>query len=224
MARKTHRSPEEAKKTILDAAESILVDVGPAGLRLSAVAKKAKMAHPNIIHHFGSREGLLQALSNRIGERATLRTTNAIDQALKAPPQERVAAVIKVLETPYQGDEGRAAVWLHLSGAKSAIRSNMEHIVALSHQFRQSFDPTASKDNTNRLVLLITLALVGEVISGDEIKEALGFGDSDESRAHFKQWLAEILLTLNDNQLKTSLSINKSSKTTTPTSSIPQES
>lgn len=210
MARKTHRSPEEAKKAILEAAESILVDVGPAGLRLSAVAKKAQMAHPNIIHHFGSRDGLLQALAERVGERATLRITNAIDHALQAPPQERVAAVTKVLETSYQGDEGRAAVWLHLSGAKSSLRSNMEQIVTLSHQLRQSFDPTASKDNTNRLVLLITLALVGEVVSGGEIKDALGFGDSDESRAHFKQWLAEILLTLSDGQLDTSLSAHKS--------------
>ena len=61
MARKNHNSPEQAQNAILDAAEEMMIDVGPAGLRISAVAKKAGMAHPNIIHHFGSREGLIDA-------------------------------------------------------------------------------------------------------------------------------------------------------------------
>ena len=210
MARKNHRSPEAAKEAILDAAEAIMVDVGPAGLRMSAVAKKAGMAHPNIIHHFGSREGLLNALANRVGERATERITQAIDEALNAPEQDRVSAITKVLETSYQGDEGKAAVWLHLSGAESSLRSNMQQIVELSHQLRAAVDPSASKHNTNRLVLLITLALVGEVVSGDSIKGALGFNDNQQGRAHFKQWLAEILLTLKDHQLDTSLNPDKS--------------
>ncbi len=211
MARKNHRSPEEAKKVILDAAEALMVDVGPAGLRISAVAKKAGMAHPNIIHHFGSREGLLAALADRVGERATQRITQAIDDALNAPAEERINALTKVLETSYQGDEGRAAVWLHLSGAESSLRSNMEHIVSLSHKFRESIDPNASIDNTNRLVLLVTMALVGEVVSGAGVKEALGFS-ADDNRAHFKQWLAEILLNLSDQQLNTSLSTDNESQ------------
>jgi len=63
MAKKNHDSPEAARDAILDAAEAIVVEVGPAGLRISAVAKRAGMAHPNIIHHFGSRDGLLNALA-----------------------------------------------------------------------------------------------------------------------------------------------------------------
>ena len=210
MARKTHRSPEEAKEAILDAAEGIMVEVGPAGLRISAVAKKAGMAHPNIIHHFGSRDGLLNALAERVGSRATKRITAAINDTVSASKEERISALTKVLETSYQGDEGRAAVWLHLSGAESSLRDNMAQIVTLSHRLRKSVDPTASEENTNRLVLLVTLALVGEVVSGAAIKEGLGFGDSPENRANFKQWLAEILLNLTDQQLDTSLNKNDS--------------
>ncbi|MBX2848224.1 MAG: TetR/AcrR family transcriptional regulator [Acidiferrobacterales bacterium] len=212
MARKTHQSPEAAKNAILDAAESILTEVGPAGLRISAVAKNARMAHPNIIHHFGSRDGLINAVAQRLGERATARITQAIDDALSAAPEDRVAAITRVLETSYPGDEGRAAVWLHLSGAESSLKSHMTQIVELSHRLRQNINSAASKENTNRLVLLITLALIGEVISGESIKSALGFGSDDDSRANFKQWLAEILLTLNDGQLDTSLNNNALSK------------
>lgn len=206
MARKTHSSPEQAQKAILDAAEELMVDVGPAGLRISAVAKKAGMAHPNIIHHFGSRDGLINALAERVGERATRRITDAIKAATNVAPEDRVSAMTHVLDSAYPGDEGRAAVWLHLSGAESSLKSNMELVVKLSHSLRQSINIDANFDNTNRLVMLVTLALVGEVVSGPGIKGALGFGNDDKSRAHFRRWLSEILLTLSDEQLNTSLS------------------
>ncbi len=206
MARKTHSSPEQAQNAILDAAEKLMLEVGPAGLRISAVAKKAGMAHPNIIHHFGSRDGLINALAERVGQRATERISAAIKHATQAAPEDRVAAMTHVLDTAYPGDEGKAAVWLHLSGAKSSLKDNMELIVQLSHSFRQSMDVDANLDNTNRLVMLVTLALVGEVVSGQGIKGALGFGDDDNSRPHFRRWLTEILLNLSDEQLNTSLS------------------
>jgi len=214
MARKTHSSPEQAQQAILDAAEALMIEVGPAGLRISAVAKKAGMAHPNIIHHFGSRDGLINALAERVGQRATTRITEAIKQATDAAPEDRVAAMTHVLDTAYPGDEGKAAVWLHLSGAQSSLKPNMERIVQLSHNLRQTIDPDASLANTNRLVMLVTLALVGEVVSGQGIKGALGFSgdetgdDADNSRAHFRRWLTEILLNLSDHQLNTSLSDN----------------
>ncbi len=208
MARKTHKSPEQARDAILDAAEELMVEVGPAGLRISAVAKKAGMAHPNIIHHFGSRDGLVNALADRVGERATARITQAIKQATEAKPEDLVDAMTHVLDTSYPGDEGKAAVWLHLSGAESSLKQNMQSIVELSHSLRQKLDDNASLENTNRLVMLVTLALVGEVVSGQGIKDALGFGNNDESRAYFRRWLSEILINLSDEQLNTSL--NKS--------------
>jgi len=206
MARKNYSSPEQAQEVILDAAEEVIVAVGPAGLRISAVAKKAGMAHPNIIHHFGSREGLINALAQRVDQRSTDRVTEAIKQATQASPEDRVDAMTHVLDTAYPGDEGKAAVWLHLSGAESSLKSNMERIVQLSHSLRQTIDSDANLDNTNRLVMLITLALVGEVVSGQDVKGALGFGNNQNSRAHFRRWLTEILLNLSDDQLNTSLS------------------
>src|ERR1700761_5761457 len=41
---------------------------GPAGLRLQDVAKAAGGSHPTILHHFGSREGLVRALNFRAVE------------------------------------------------------------------------------------------------------------------------------------------------------------
>lgn len=205
MAKKTHSSPEAARTAILDAAEKIVVEVGPAGLRISAVAKAAAMAHPNIIHHFGSREGLIDALAERVSERATARITTAIGAALNAPESQRVAAMTHILDSAYEGDQGKIAVWMYLSGAQISLKSNMQKIVEASHQLRKSIDGEVKRGNTNRIVMLATLALIGEVVSGDGIKEALGFGGDNPKRAHFRQWLAEILLNLTDTELLTSL-------------------
>ncbi|MFT5571381.1 MAG: AcrR family transcriptional regulator [Cryomorphaceae bacterium] len=208
MAKKNHRSPEEARAAILDAAEKVIVEVGTAGLRISAVAKGANMAHPNILHHFGSRDGLISVVAERVGNRATERITSAIARALTmidGDQKQLIEALTHVLDTAYQGDEGRIAVWLHLSGAESSLKDNMQHIVELSHKLRKSLHPDVKLQNTNRLVMLVTLALVGEVVSGAAIKSAMGFG-RDSDRAHFSQWLAEFLLNLSDQELQTSLS------------------
>ncbi len=206
MAKKTHKSPEHAREVILDAAQKTVFEVGPAGLRISAVAKQANMAHPNIIHHFGSRQGLLNALAKRVAERATDRITIAISKAVQAAPEDRVLAMTQVLDTAYPGAEGKVAVWMHLSGAETSIKENMQRIVEFSHQLRTKIDGDVNLENTNRLVMLVTLALVGEVISGPGIKDALGYGPEQANRAHFRQWLAEILLNLSDSELTTSLS------------------
>lgn len=186
-----------------------MVETGPAGLRINSVAKNAGMAHPNVIHHFGSREGLIAALAERVGRQSTERITHALNHAVNCVPEHRIDAMTKVFEEAYQGDQGRASIWLHMSGEQSSLKHNMQKVVEVSHRFRETIEPSANRENTNRLVMLITLALIGEAVSGQGIKDALGFGDEEISRAHFKQWLAEILINLSDEQLNTSLSQNE---------------
>src|SRR5580700_10941169 len=56
------RTGEEARTAILDAAERLLVVAGPAGIRLQEVARDVGVSHPTVLHHFGSREGLIEAV------------------------------------------------------------------------------------------------------------------------------------------------------------------
>src|SRR5271165_5143251 len=56
------RTGEEARTAILDAAEQRLVASGPAGIRLQEVAADVGVSHPTVLHHFGSREGLIEAV------------------------------------------------------------------------------------------------------------------------------------------------------------------
>jgi len=67
--KRVRRTPEEARALILDAAEKTMGGEGPAALRLQDVAKEAGVSHPTILHHFGSREGLVKALHLRALEK-----------------------------------------------------------------------------------------------------------------------------------------------------------
>lgn len=211
MAKKTHISAGAARDAILDAAEKIVVKVGPAGLRISAVAKQARMAHPNIIHHFGSREGLLNALGSRVGDRITERVTKAIQAAVNAPDSEKVVAIKRILDSVYTGNEGKIAVWMHLNGSMVAIDDNIQEIVTAAHQLRQSIQSNASYVNTTRMVTLITHALIGEVVCGSTIQSALNISEPNDQTEknkfptslseQFRHWLAELMLSLSDESL-----------------------
>ena len=199
MARKTHKSPEQARTAILDAAEKVITEVGPAGLRISNVAKEAGMAHPNVIHHFGSREGLITALSTRCGERATQRITAAIQQAAEASDAQKRDALTEVLDKVFPGEEGRLIAWLHMSGVESSMDENMAQILAVAQNLRQTVAENSDAANTNRLVGLITLALLGEVVYGPGLTEMLGFEDNhDGGHSDFRKWLASLVLGLDD--------------------------
>ncbi|MBW8708481.1 MAG: helix-turn-helix transcriptional regulator, partial [Alphaproteobacteria bacterium] len=63
--KRVRRRPEDAKALILDAAEASMKAGGPAALRLQDVARAAGVSHPTILHHFGSRQGLVRALNLR---------------------------------------------------------------------------------------------------------------------------------------------------------------
>lgn len=59
------RDPEATRTAILDAAEELFVDQGPADTPTSAVARKAGVTKSLIHHHFGSKEELWNAVKRR---------------------------------------------------------------------------------------------------------------------------------------------------------------
>ena len=62
-AKRARRTPEEARRLILETAQQLIARAGPEGLRLQEIAAAAGISHPLILHHFGSREGLVRALT-----------------------------------------------------------------------------------------------------------------------------------------------------------------
>lgn len=63
------RSPEEARKAILDVAAKRLADFGMRGLNIKDIANEAGINHATVLHHFGSAEQMRTALLNLMTER-----------------------------------------------------------------------------------------------------------------------------------------------------------
>src|SRR5260370_36697569 len=63
--KRARRTPEEARRLILESARQLIARAGPEGLRLQEIAAAAGISHPLILHHFGSREGLVRSLTQQ---------------------------------------------------------------------------------------------------------------------------------------------------------------
>lgn len=181
---------------ILDAAEEVLRDVGPAGMRIKDVAARAGMAHPNVLHHFGSREGLLCALTVRTTERVTTRVMQAMGAAIRAgEPEDRVETLARILDAVYEGDQGRLLAWLIISGRVEGVeRPDLGPLVQITHAWRTAAIGPADVRDTRRLILLASLALLGDAIAGEGLAEALELGEGDAGRRAFRTWLASFIL------------------------------
>ncbi|WP_410660288.1 TetR/AcrR family transcriptional regulator [Amycolatopsis sp. lyj-112] len=70
-----------AKERILDSYEEILIDQGPGGVTLEAVAAHAGVSKGGLLYHFGSKDALVEGLMDRL---ATFSEAD-IELALAAP-------------------------------------------------------------------------------------------------------------------------------------------
>ena len=193
MARK-RRTAEEARRLILDAAERRLNEVGPGGIRLQEVAADVGISHPAILHHFGSRRGLVDAV---------------VDRAVKSLETELVASfsaaagearTTNILHRVFEvfADRGHASLlaWLLLSnegsdGPPIGEGRTLEKIAQAVHAVRTTDDKL---EDTQFIVLLAALALFGEALAGPAMRLSAGIDDDDASR-RFRKWLARILVS-----------------------------
>jgi AcrR family transcriptional regulator len=188
------RSAEQARREILDAAEHRLRAAGPDSIRLMDVARDVGVSHPTILHHFGSREGLIEAVVRRAFDNleAELVAELAADTGT-----ERTAAL---LERVFRvlGDHGyaRLLAWLVLSdrAPESPPAEHLSAIARVAHAHRVAQHGEAPFEDTLFSLLLAALAMFGDAVAGDVIRASGGLaGDADASR-RFRLWLARLLV------------------------------
>ena len=188
--KRIRRTPEDAKALILDAAESAMTAGGPSGLRLQDVAKKAGVSHPTILHHFGSREGLVRALN--------VRAVHAVKTTVishMGPGDEGLRATFAA----YRGGLAQRMLWLMQAGDTPAPNglSAMEEIVAAVHaerikQGRPSHPPDMA--DTRAIVHLVVITAFGDALIGPRMRQTPP-GPKDQAGAEkFEKWFGELLM------------------------------
>lgn len=190
--KRIRRHPEEAKALILDAAEASMKAGGPASLRLQDVARAAGVSHPTILHHFGSREGLVRALNLRSLEALTTGLIERMGQA-----QSGDDGIRRTFEA-YRDGLAQRTIWLLQSQEAPLAQVNVtmfEDIVQALHAIRQRYalpGHLPDIEDTRSVVHLTTIAAFGDALIGPRLRNGSGPEDVVR-RERFIQWFARLL-------------------------------
>ena len=188
--KRVRRRPEDAKALILAAAEKSMVNGGPASLRLQDVAKRAGVSHPTILHHFGSREGLVRALNRQAFERLT---HSAINSSRSSDSSNDGVAVTFAA---YRDGLAERMVWLMQSADQPpwGRLDLLENVVQDLHQLRRSFAQKGFEPDiadTRAVIHLTTIAAFGDALIGARLRQA--GADENASREAFERWFSALL-------------------------------
>ena len=176
--RRRRRTPEEARLEVLACARARLLAGGPDSVTLKAVADDLGMTHANLIHHFGSAEGLQSALMGSM----VADLSNALDAAIarlrtdEGAPLELINAVFDAFA---EGGAGKLAAWIVLKGDLTHLEPVRAAVNGLVEAIRDKLgDPlTASPKQLSSAVLFIALSAFGEALIGPPLRDML---DQDE--------------------------------------------
>lgn len=190
---------DAARERILDAAERALAEVGPEGLRLTDLATQLGVSHPAILHHFGSRAGLVGAVIAR----ALSKLDRELGDAIAEKHRDGETLLEQIAEFLAERGNARTVAWLVLSGRAHGFSSAtprvrrppaLRRLVELVHARRVRAAPERDieLDDTLFRAQLSIFALLGEAIFGDVIRRATG-DERTESSRDFRHRLALLL-------------------------------
>ncbi len=186
------RTAEEAKEEILAVGTRQLREHGVAGLRLDEIAAEIGVSRQAILHHFGSREGLVRevvrgAWVGLFQDLLGLLQTGVDPRAISA--RELIERVDDV--TRKKGN-ARLGAWLLLSG--EGLPSEMfDGAIADLPKALAASRSDASLEDIQFGFLLMASVLFGDAVFGGRLRQALGLEDTEKERRRFHAWLAERL-------------------------------
>ena len=191
----------DTRQAILDAAERRMSESGPGGIRLQEVAADVGVSHPAVLHHFGSREGLVHAVVDRAIRSLQADLASAIVEQSGTPQPDGAALFERVVAVLFDKGHARLLAWLLLSGhdplASDESRAGWERIAEMTHAMRVAGTPKGKKapsyEDTRFTIVLSALALFGEAIAGRATFDLAGLGRSPAVERRFRTWFAEML-------------------------------
>ena len=169
------RPPEVAKAEALASARKLLLEGGPAAVTLKAVGADAGMSHANLIHHFGSAEGLQTALMTGMVEDLA-RTLNAASEKLQAGEADLDDLVRITFDAFGKGGAGELSAWLSVTrqqGHLEAVGRSLAEITAGLTEPLNALAP-GRKAEVGAGILFVALLAMSDAVMGKSLKVMLG--------------------------------------------------
>ena len=192
------RTADVARDEILNAAQKLLSQGGPDAIRLQDIAHDVGISHPTILHHFGSRDGLIEALDVR----AIHALTDDVARILKSDEEPQTGELVeRVAETmDQQGLARLIALWAmrdaeersELEGTDPAVL-----VAEVAQLISSRLDETEgiSKDRLEAISFRVRLgvfAMFGQALIGDALSPVSG-SEREAERHRFRVWFSELL-------------------------------
>ena len=191
------RDPETTRSLILDAAERQLITAGAAAIRLQEVAAAAGVSHPTVLHYFGSRESLIEAVIERSLDAMHARLVKAI-RASTGREDQMVTILESVFDSLSRSGYGRVIFWLALGGHAVEPREvSLSQVLSIAHRARSGrkdrSGATPSRRDTAYVILLCALTLTASTVLLPTLLESLGIGGREKAEKRFLSWLGRLL-------------------------------
>lgn len=173
--KRARRTAEAAREAALEAARDLLLAEGPRAVTLKAVAARIGTGHANLLHHFGSAEGLQTALMERMIRDTVRRVERAVERLRsgEAAPREIVDIV---LDAHTRGGIGRLTAWLASTGEAGRLRPLFDVLRDLIRTIEAgaSLPPDEAHRRIVDITLLLVLAGLGDSLIGPMVHDTLG--------------------------------------------------
>ena len=191
--RRVRRSPEEAKRLILETAQALVARTGPQGLRLQDIAAAAGISHPLILHHFRSRAGLVRALTREAAAELKDRLVAAMAQ-----PEYSIGEQLDQVFDAFRGGLAQRLAWLAVedpAGGQANTAMILREIADTLHTRRAAAAPGSevARSDTDALVHLVAIAAFGEAMYGTQLRRSAGIDESDAAARQFRTWFAALI-------------------------------
>lgn len=197
--KRIRRTAEDARTAILDATEQRLVERGPSGIRLQDVAADVGVSHPAILHHFGSRERLVEAVIQRRVRAMNQEVILSLLSA-RADDEERTAiALFDSLHEMFVAGHARVLAFCALERRMpTGTSENLQPVAQAMHAARvarrEPGKPPPSFEETAHVVHLTALALFAEAIIGTFLRGDPAGRPDEAASKRFRDWFAKHLL------------------------------
>jgi AcrR family transcriptional regulator len=192
--KRLRRTPEKARRLILETAQSLIASTGPEGLRLQDIAAGAGISHSLILHHFGSREGLVRALTRQ----AIAELRDKLVTAMASGESSVEQQLDRVFDAFRDGLAQRLA-WLATvdpGGGAEGTQMILRDIADRLHARRIAAAPPGTvipRDDTDSLIHLVATAAFGDALFGAQLHRSAGLPATTETDRGFRRWLAALI-------------------------------
>jgi AcrR family transcriptional regulator len=180
---------DEARRRILEAAERELARVGPTGLKLTELAAELGISHPAILHHFGSREGLVSAVVRK----AVLSLNEQLVNLLRHSGGDGRAILDRVVDFYSGRGHARLLAWLALAD-ENRDEADAQPLRMLAEELlKLRGSPPEELDELLFRIQVGAFALFGEALLGRAVRRDSGQPDTQEVSERFRRKLLAML-------------------------------